>query len=498
MQYPGPSTPDDRPRTTPRRLGLAVLAAAVGAAGFGTWRGTEAALVFLGCAAATALLIRPVARWAVRRGVLALPGGRDIHGTPTPSGGLALFAPLVAMLLFIAFAGDPRAWGLLAGGSLVFALGLFDDVRGASPRMKIGVQVLAGLLLVTAGFRLPALGIPGIGMLELGAFEIPVLLFWIVLATNAFNLSDGLDGLATSLAIMGLAVLTAAGVPGLLSIALAGSCLGFLHYNLPAARVFLGDSGSLLLGFLIAALTLELPVEANLPLAIAVFAYSLGDVAIVTFRRWIRAKPLFAPDQSHVHHKFLKYLGSPLRALIAVLGVAGVQCAVAVLWPGPVSLTFSGVIWIVVAGLLIRMGNYKTRSILEGRPRMRELHLLRRYVLGTLALADSRERVERVLSHLADASQTCALSVSGLTIRRVRDCWLLHGRERCVIRRVGNAEQACWWRAAPNMEHPVLEQERATILKDALLLAAEKLRRIAPTPAEAADPDTEIVTTADL
>jgi UDP-GlcNAc:undecaprenyl-phosphate GlcNAc-1-phosphate transferase len=486
-----------------RRVALTLAAALVGATGLLLWRGPEGAVFFAISAVATAYLIPPVAAQAFRWGMLAYPGGRDIHGEPTPrSGGVALFAPVVAALVAVAIAHDPMAWGLLVGGALVFGVGVIDDAKRASPKFRILVQALAGLCLYASGFRLEALGVPGLGVLELGLFELPVLLFWIVLATNAFNLSDGLDGLATSLALLGLAVLTAAGVPGLLPVAVAGACLGFLLYNLPSARIFLGDSGSLLLGFLLAALALKLPAAENVPLAIAVFAYSLGDVAIVTFRRWIRAKPLFSADMSHVHHKILAYVGGrPLRALIAVLALAGLQGFFAVVWPGLISLTVSACLWLVVAALLIRAGNYGAREVLRQRRLMRDLHLLRNYVLGSLSHATSRERVRALLRHFAEMTELCELSVEDITVTRPGGC--PHGPGAQHADGTTNGEQdrvckvyqvatpggpTCIWQAAPRSR--VLEDERASFVKEAALLAAERMARIdASVPSRASAQD---------
>ena len=479
---------------TPRRMALTLLAATVGAVGLYLWRGFEPVLVFIACTLATGLLIPPVAQMAWKKGMLAYPGGRDIHEKPTPhGGGLALAVPIFCLLLTLGLTGSTAAWGLLGGGALIFAVGMLDDMKRASPKLKICVQVAAAGALLLGGYELPALGVPGLGTFELGAAGPFVLVAWIVLATNAFNLSDGLDGLATSLAILGLAVLTAADVGGLLPVALAGACLGFLHYNLPQARIFLGDSGSLLLGFLLAALALTLPIHANLPVALAVFAYSLGDVLIVSFRRWIRAKPIFSPDRSHVHHKVLEALGHrPLLTLVAILVIAGVQGLLAALWPGLVSITVSGLVWFVVAALLIRAGHYAPGQFKDGRKPMRELHLLRKYVVGNIEMARSPAQVDRFLHHLAESADLCALGLGYHVIRRAESCdhRMLGGAsvvaegEACRIHRIVSADCNCWWRARPDLLNRALEQERAIIAKEALEAAHAAYERLGGLPRE--------------
>ncbi len=472
--------------TRGRRAVLVLAAALAGATGLTLWRGAPTALVFLGCAAATLILLPTARRLARRFGAVALPGGRDIHELPTPLiGGAALFLPVAGTLLVVGLMGDVKAFGLLVGGSIVFTSGLLDDLRGISARLKILAQLLAGVALLIAGFRLPGFGIPDVGVLATGPgiVGIGALLFWVVLATNALNLSDGIDGLATSLAILGLGVLAAAGVGGLLPVALAGACLGFLYYNLPRARIFLGDGGSLLLGFLLAALVLELPARANVPLAVAVLSYSLGDVTLAVARRFIRGKPLFAPDRSHVHHKAVHYLGSPLRALIAVLCMATLHASLLLLWPGVASLLICGAMWLFVAVALLKLGHYEPANVLGGRRPMRRLHLLQRYVACSLELATSRVEVEQALQHLAEATAVDSLGVAGLRVAS-RDATCVHDRIDCACEDVPvalsaaephSAARFCTWSAASTMGGATLDQERETIMASLLRQAARRL-----------------------
>ena len=147
---------------TPRRRVIVTTAfAVVGAIGLYIWRTPLSAGVFLACTVCTLLLVPHIARWATRRRVLALPGGRDLHRRPTPrAGGVALFLPVAATLLCIALLGDARAWGLLIGSSLVFGCGLWDDVKHVGPKYKVLFQLLAGGALILSGTHIQQLSTP--------------------------------------------------------------------------------------------------------------------------------------------------------------------------------------------------------------------------------------------------------------------------------------------------------------------------------------------------
>jgi len=481
------------PHTRRRRIVFTFLTALAGAAGLTIWRGPPTALLFVGCTVFTLMLLPAVGRWASRHGAVALPGGRGIHSLPTPLiGGAALYVPVALTLIGLGLAGHGHAWGLLLGGTIVFLAGLCDDLWGISPRFKILAQVLAGCALLLTGFHLPALGLPGVGVATLGSglLSMGLLLFWIVLATNALNLSDGLDGLATSLAILGMGVFAAVGVGGLLPVALAGACLGFLYFNLPNARIFLGDAGSLLLGFLLAALALQIPVQANVPLALAVFSYPLGDVTLAVIRRKIRGKPLFAPDRSHLHHKALRYLGSPLRALVAALAFATLHAALLVIWPSGLTLAICAALWIVLTLTLIRLGCYQPVQILAARRPMRRLHLVRDYVQASLALAETPADVGLALQHLVEAAEVETIGLEGLLVQTRRPLCTRHDLT-CTCRDVTVSlpqrkphahARFCTWSGPSTMHGEAMDQERETIMAGLLRQAVARLDHLDPSP----------------
>ena len=480
---------------TRRRAVPSVLFAAAGAAGLLLGRDRSAALLFLGCALATWLLVPRIARWALRHRILALPGGRDQHGRRTPrAGGIALFVPIAITLSVLAVLDDARNWGLLVGATIAFGCGLVDDVRRMRPLPKIVCQLAAGTALVLAGFRLPELVVPGLGSFSLGVAEVPVILFWVVLVTNAVNLSDGLDGLASSLTMLGLAVLVAGGVGSLVPIALAGTCFGFLHYNMPKARIFLGDSGSLLLGFLLAALSLQLPAVRNVPLALAACAYPLGDVAVSVTRRFIRSKPIFSADGSHVHHKAVQYFGTQRRGLAVVLAFATLHAVFGVLWPGAVSLMLSALFWFFAVAMLTRRGNYHAGEVMGQRRPMRRLHALQRYVGLRIKRAEDRAEVERALLHFVEGARLCSVTVRGSQVVNREGCCVeaqgdAHPGRPCehhtIRMKVGRAA----WRGPEVTSGSVLGRERETIVIRVLRNAAEKLAEFPPVPDDAGEID---------
>jgi len=413
------TTQGDRPPRRAPDLAVAVLGVAGVGALLAAHLAVEAALFVAAFAVAVGLV--PVVRRAVaRRGVVGLPGGRAIHLDATPLlGGLGLFVPVVVVAILLAVGGDHKALGIAAGATAVFACGAFDDVWGVRPRAKVLCQLVAGGCLVVAGFRLPALSVAGLGALPLGSLEIPAILLWVVVASNAFNLSDGLDGLAGLLALVGCAGAVALGAQPLLAVALAGACLGFLRHNLPRATIFLGDSGSLVVGFLLAAFALEVPASSTLPLAYGLLAYSLGDMALAVFRRSLRGKPLFAGDRSHVHHKLAELFDTTWSALAAAVAFAVVHLVLVLTVPGVLALTIVTMLWAALAAVLMIAGRVRLVSLLASRGPFRRIHLVKRYVSGRLRYADGLAEIEFSLRRLVEDLGLAHLAFDALRIEGI-------------------------------------------------------------------------------
>jgi len=255
---------------------------------------------------------------STRYGLLDYPDARKNHAVPTPlAGGLILF-PLVLVATTIGYSGNPHLPLMIAAAALIFFLGIVDDFRGVHFSTKFLVQITAAFFVMQTGALLRISGIPFLNTLgpDWGHFfTVLITLGWIVGVTNAVNLIDGIDGLASGLsfnAFMGMGVLSL--TSGRISLALfclmmAGGLLGFLRFNLNPARAFLGDSGSMLLGFTFAVVAVLFSMKTTTFLMMVVPALLLSlPMADTTFsfvRRTIKGKNPFKPDRRHLHHRLL-------------------------------------------------------------------------------------------------------------------------------------------------------------------------------------------------
>jgi len=275
--------------------------------------------------------------WARRQG-----DSESGRGVPRLGGVAMVAASLVALVLLLAWDNDvtrhlvqkpTEGIGLLVAVLCVFAIGLYDDVRGARPWQKILVQGLAGCALYLSGYHVDLLTNPvSGGSFTLGWLSLPMTLLWVVAISNAFNLIDGLDGLAagvglfSALALFLLALLTQNPFLAAIAAVLAGSLMGFLPNNFAPARIYLGDSGSLTVGLTLAALairsSLKGPVLVTLAIPLMVFGLPLLDAGVTTFRRFLSGHPIFRRDEEHLHHRLLKIGLTHRAAVLALYGVA--------------------------------------------------------------------------------------------------------------------------------------------------------------------------------
>jgi len=301
-----------------------------------------------------------VAAVASRLGIVDRPDARKMHSTPTPRlGGVGVLAGLVVgcVTFDLLRADDAHSWlfsfeertAVLTAGAIVFAVGLVEDVRGVRPAVRVAAEAgAAAILMLRGGFLIDSVWSPFGPPLSLSWLAYPLTFVWFVGVTNAFNLIDGLDGLLSSVGIASLlgsaAIGLSIGLRGtpLVAISLAGALAGFLPWNwhfgrgLPVrqnggvgsrARVFLGDSGSLLVGFVAAAASLRAAryVTGGLALhvLVALCAVPVMETLLTMARRYVGDRPLFSPDRSHVHHVLVNVKGLTVPRAVAAL--AGVQ-----------------------------------------------------------------------------------------------------------------------------------------------------------------------------
>ena len=321
-------------------------------------------------ALAVVVLATPlVRRLAIDVGAVDRPGEkRRIHARVIPRlGGLAIvlgfFLPLLVLFgveteVARNFFADPlRVVGLVAGGVLITGVGVFDDIRGVRPWTKLGVQVAAACVAYACGFRIPAVSVPGMGHLDMGIFALPVTVLWIVAIVNAINLIDGLDGLAGGVAFFACVTNFVVGwlnddsLVALLSASLGGAVLGFLLFNFNPASIFMGDSGSLFLGYVLATTSIAGNyIKSSTTVAILVPLIAMGlpivDTLFAMVRRFLERRPIFSPDRGHIHHRLLG-MGINHRRAVLIL------YALSILFTTGAILIAMGRRWQVGAALLV-------------------------------------------------------------------------------------------------------------------------------------------------
>jgi UDP-GlcNAc:undecaprenyl-phosphate/decaprenyl-phosphate GlcNAc-1-phosphate transferase len=269
-------------------------------------------------------------------------GNRQQAQTQIPRlGGLSIFlATLAAWGVLLLVPNEVRArflaqWRtvltLLVPGTLVLLMGVYDDVRGATPKQKLAIEAIAAGMVWWAGFRIVSLPVLWYRIQSpLLSFLLTVL--WIVAVTNAFNLIDGLDGLAAGIAffvaisVFVVSLLQSNHFACILAITLAGALLGFLRFNFAPATIYLGDSGSLFLGFFLATLAIHSSQKSSTLLALVVpfvaFGLPLMDTTLAVVRRFLSRRPLFTADQDHLHHRLLRQRLSPRVAVLLLYALA--------------------------------------------------------------------------------------------------------------------------------------------------------------------------------
>jgi UDP-GlcNAc:undecaprenyl-phosphate/decaprenyl-phosphate GlcNAc-1-phosphate transferase len=279
--------------------------------------------------AVVVLLTPAVGGMARRLGVVDEPGGRRVNQLPVPRlGGLALFLGMLVPALAFLHVG-PQTRGLLLGAAVAVTVGIIDDFRGLAWYAKLGGQVAAAAVLTASGVWVDRFTFPFVGIHTLpAAVGIPLTIVWIVAIMNMFNFLDGLDGLAAGVAaIAGFTFCVIALSLGkvdaaVLSAIVFGACVGFLRHNFYPARIFMGDSGALLLGYVLAAVSVQglLKTAATVALffPLLVLAVPIVDTTFVVVRRLKHGERIFEADQAHLHHRFLRRGFSQRRAAITI------------------------------------------------------------------------------------------------------------------------------------------------------------------------------------
>ncbi len=320
------------------------------------WLGFRA---FLVC-----LVLTPIFRDIFRSyGIVDQPDPkRKLHAHPIPRvGGIPIF--IAYALALYPYPHTPTALAdylplirkLAPAATLIFAVGLIDDLMGLRPWQKLAGQLAAASLAYWAGVRV--LGVGGYGTVGVW-WSLPLTLFWLIACTNAFNLVDGLDGLAAGVGLVATMTLLVAalihGNPPLASasVPMVGALLGFLCYNFNPATVFLGDSGALLIGFLLgcfgAVWTQKSDALISLTVPLLALSIPLIDVSLAILRRFLRNQPIFAADRGHIHHRLIDQGLTPRRAVLVLYLVCAMGAAFALLLTMPHAARYFGFVMLAV------------------------------------------------------------------------------------------------------------------------------------------------------
>lgn len=355
-----------------------------------------------------ALLFVPLARkLAFRLNIIDLPQGRKAHAQPTPLlGGLAIYAAflltLVVQIIAYLWCKDlawfaqifphlpneagrflqtlPRLLAICAGGTLMVILGFIDDRSGLnfSYKFKFAIQILAALLLVMAGIRTD--------LMPSAFLNMAVTVFWVVGITNAFNLLDNMDGLSSGIAIIAAAMFLVITIvqdqffSAMILCIFAGAVLGFLRYNFYPAKIFMGDTGSLFIGYMLAALSITssyvVPQSASMiPALIPLLVLSLPifDTLSVILIRLKERRPIFSGDRRHFSHRLVDLGMTPAGAVVFIylvattIGIAAALLPYLPLW-GEILVLIHTVLIYVMITTLVHIAKHRRQALLEQKP----------------------------------------------------------------------------------------------------------------------------------
>jgi UDP-GlcNAc:undecaprenyl-phosphate/decaprenyl-phosphate GlcNAc-1-phosphate transferase len=390
----------------------------------------SATIAFILSMLSAALLTPWVRKLALRIGAVdhAL-SSRKIHGRPIPRlGGLAIagafYAPLLGLIVFqsgvgaLFLAQKNLAIGLIVGGSAIVLLGVYDDLRGAGAGRKFAVQFAVAGMMYALGFRIEILANPFGTPFNIGWLGLPLTLLWIVGIVNAMNLIDGLDGLAGGVALVAVTATMLISVQRdnalmtLFCAALGGSILGFLFYNFNPASIFMGDTGSMFLGFILATTSIQTSQKASTTVAVLVPLALLGvpilDTLLAVSRRAMRGRPLFRADREHIHHRLLAIGLSQRQAVLVLYGVcllSGATALILTLASSRLITVTLGAVAVISFVFLRRLGYMRFQSgtvLSDQRRRGRDLRASVRPFTDRVRHAVSPSEIWEVVRALAE------------------------------------------------------------------------------------------------
>lgn len=391
----------------------------------------------------TACLTPLVRRFALVVGAIDEPSARRVHQRRVPRmGGIAIvlgfFLPLLTLVALrtqsglVLLSATRITWGILGGTALIVAAGLLDDLKGIGAKSKLAIQSAAAAAAFAGGMRIDSVDLPALGTFHLGMLALPATVLWVVGIVNAINLIDGLDGLAAGVSFFAcLTNFAIASLTGnlyilLITASLGGAVVGFLFHNFNPAQIFMGDSGSMFLGFILACASLVGAGTQKSPtlIAIVVPILALGlpimDMLLTIARRFLERRSIFSADRGHIHHRLLD-MGLTHRRAVFSLYLLSVAFTVVAL------VVYLGRSWEIGAALfsltalvvgVVRFVGYFGASV--ARVGLGALEpsseALRRSVpraLRRMADAGSSELLPAILAQLGNESDLMAIGLVG-------------------------------------------------------------------------------------
>lgn len=303
-------------------------------------------LAFLLSLLVTYSLTPIVKKLAVKVGAMDKPDARKVHQNSIPRlGGLAIYLGFIVALLYqynMSF--NNGVFGLLIGSTVIVLIGIWDDIAQIPAKVKLVGQILAAAVLVFFDIRIDWITTPSGELVYLNYLSIPLTIFWIVGFTNMVNLIDGLDGLAAGISLIACLTMFFVALQmgqqevAYLTLALAGAAFGFLQYNFNPAKIFMGDTGSMLLGYVMAAISIIGVMKTATTVALIVPVVALGvpilDTALAIVRRRLQGKPIFQPDKGHLHHRLLDIGLSQKQAVLLMYVISAVLGCLAIIVAG--------------------------------------------------------------------------------------------------------------------------------------------------------------------
>jgi UDP-GlcNAc:undecaprenyl-phosphate/decaprenyl-phosphate GlcNAc-1-phosphate transferase len=455
-------------------------------------------------ALATAAVLTPLIRnFSFKLKLYDAPNDRKLHDRAIPrTGGIAIaiafFIPTLGIALTeanigkLVYENSDAMLAIFVGGILIMLVGLADDLKGMRARWKFLLQAAVASLAFWMGFRIEAVSLPFGGMLEMGFFSYVITVVWIVGIINAVNLIDGLDGLAGGIAFFVLvfnfmvAVSNNSFLMALVAAALAGAVLGFLFYNFNPASIFMGDAGSMFIGYVLALAAVNSGQKSSTTVALLTPIVAMGvpimDTLFSMVRRFLERQPLFAPDKGHIHHRLLAMGLNHKRSVLVLYGFAVFLVIVAALlhfggkWQIGVALVIV-LVTLAVFARVVGVADYVSRRRATRMGiRTKHAEALRKHCFDAQRRAgeiDSAEELHAFLEWLLQVAdmkfvEVCAESEEPvLTVENA--AYLVHEREPLVTATIplfdGSGKERGLWRFGWHSERGRVTTVTETLLQ---------------------------------